>query len=557
MQTRSYQEIPVTTLSPNTLCKWSIHLAEYMGDVEGGRNRSPSPTLAEEPDPKDEASWSEWPTSLRTRSFTETIQHGLETNAFTKIRARDMPIGLTQIVKAVKRSPNELLEEAFGFSIMGRNIELVNKMLYQIKTKEQIESQINISRLHPFHLATTYLDGSKECCNILDRLVSTNQQRLSVRKLYRNDLGHTILDNLMITILRSHTSCSANMVDDVFTRYHRFAGEEVDICGRWDADSDCVRQLLANGNPAIPFQWKHMFCHTSVQTICHCIGTIFGPHWGPDINSPSGLFTRRCSNPECGEKLVIYPLHTLVLTAIHLSESGCKGETLFGVVACLLCLLSNGANPLLKAQISSEALLGRQLTDNCTHEELDPAELANRVPDSLTSKWPPEVKTGWRNFCYVLRDSQAEWRPKPARQKPDARVREYTEEFYPMPPAEIQPLPSIYSLDDVDLYDDVGMSAAPFTYNAEWNASNDQQNMNDIEMRDAEGDASSDGDGPHAERLPAECNEEDWHRNYFGKSKRLATLWAAVQTELATYRRLEDGDYGFHRTSTCRLCSAT
>jgi hypothetical protein len=31
-------------------------------------------------------------------------------------------MGLGQIVKAVKYSPNELLEEAFDFSIMGRNI---------------------------------------------------------------------------------------------------------------------------------------------------------------------------------------------------------------------------------------------------------------------------------------------------------------------------------------------------------------------------------------------------------------------------------------------------
>jgi hypothetical protein len=184
------------------------------------------------------------------------------------------------------------------------------------------------------------------------------------------------------------------MVDDGFTKNHGFAGEEVDICGRWDAYSDCVRELLANGSPDIPFEWKYMFCHTSAQTICHCIAALFGPHWAPDINSPSGLFTQRCSNPDCGEKLILYPLHTLVLTTIHLSESVCKGENLFGILACLLCLLSNGANPLLKAQISSEALLGRQSTENCTHEELDPAELANRVPESLASKWCDEVKTG-------------------------------------------------------------------------------------------------------------------------------------------------------------------
>jgi len=549
MQSRSCQEIPaIITMVPPTICRWSIHLADYKGSVEG-RDRTPSPPLLEDPDPNDEASWSEWPASLSTRSFTETIQQGLETNSFTKVRMRDLPIGLGQIVKAVKRSPNELLVEALGFSIMGRNIELVMKTISEIRMKERSESSVNISGLHPFHLATIYLDGSKHCCNILDYIVGYNPTLISVRKLYRNDLGHTILDNLMITILRSHTSCSANMVDEAFTKNHRFAGEEVDICGRWDADSDCVRHLLANGNPAIPFEWKHMFCHTSAQAICHCIAAVFGPHWGPEINSPSGLFTQRCSNPDCGEKLILYPLHTLVLTAIHLSESGCKGENLFGILACLLCLLSNGANPLLKAQISSEALLGRQLTENCTHKELDPAELTNQVPESVTSKWSPTVQTGWRIFCYVLRDSQAEWRPKPAREEHDAEMMESMGELYSMHPADIPILPYIYGMDGVDLYDDIGMAEAPFSYNPEWNASNDRQNTNDTEVRDAEEERSSDveevegnDDRSQVEGLPAKCDIEEWHRNYFGSNSRLATLWAAVQTELVTYRRLREGD---------------
>jgi hypothetical protein len=349
----------------------------------------------------------------------------------------------------------------------------------------------------------------------------------------------------MITILRSHTSCSANVVDDAFTRIHRFAGEDVDICGRWDADSDCIRHLLANGNLAIPFEWKHMFCHTSVQVICHSIATLFRPHWGPDINSPSGLFTRRCSNPDCGEKLILYPLHTLVLTAIHLSESGCKGENLFGILACLLCLLSNGANPLLKAQISSEALLGRQSTENCTHEALDPLELAYQVPESLSSKWTREVKIGWEVFCYVLRDSQAEWRPKAARHIPIVRTMNYPDDIYPMQHANISTLPSMYGMDDEDLYADIVMDEASFLADDQWNASNEQSNINDAEMHDAQEAERSDDDESPGGELPKNCTVVDWHKNhfnYFGGNERLATLWAAVQTELATYRRLEEGD---------------
>jgi hypothetical protein len=44
----------------------------------------------------------------------------------------------------------------------------------------------------------------------------------------------------------------------------------------------------------------------------------------------------------------------------------------------------------------------------------------------------------------------------------------------------------MYDMDGADLYDDIGMAEAPFPYNPEWNASSDQQNTNDTEIRDAE-----------------------------------------------------------------------
>lgn len=182
--------------------------------------------MTEEPGLVDEASWTEWSSALCTRSFPETILSGLETNIFTRIKMRDLPTELTQIIKAVERSPNELLEEAFGSWIMGRNRELVSTVM------SNIDNSVDVSGLHPFHLATAYLDGSKQCCNILDCLVMDNPLLVSVRKLYRNDLGHNIFDNLMITMLRSHTSCSADTVDGAFAKNHRFACDEVDICGR-------------------------------------------------------------------------------------------------------------------------------------------------------------------------------------------------------------------------------------------------------------------------------------------------------------------------------------
>ena len=186
--------------------------------------------------------------------------------------------------------------------------------------------------------------AQKTCCLVFDTI---QEFHASLRKLYVNDVGHIILDQLMIYILKSHTSCSPDVVDETFKKDSCFEGEDINICGRWDADSDFVRDLLASRMPGIPHEWKHIFCHTSAQTICHCIRTEFYPDWAPDINHPSGLFVRRCR--PCGLKLQLQPLHTLVIVASYLTFSGCEGETLFGLLACLLCLLRNGADPLLVA----------------------------------------------------------------------------------------------------------------------------------------------------------------------------------------------------------------
>jgi hypothetical protein len=473
-------DIPGDALQrPSSLCRWSIHWED--SEVDSIRSQSPDNI-----DLDDEESWIKWPTRWYSTQFAEKLRYGLESNDFSNVKVNDLPIAVTQIFRAVQRSPNELLEEAFGFSIISGNIELVVDLLDKIEV-----TNLDISGLYPIHLATSYLNGSKTCCNVLGEIVLRLLDQNSVCKLYVNNLGHTILDNLMIAILKAHTSCLPVIVDDIFKREKRFAGEEVDICGRWDADSDCVRALFANGNPAIPFEWKHMFCHTSVQTICHCIGAIFALDWAPDINTPSGLFLKRCSH--CGLKLQLLPLHTMILTAFHLARRGCKGETLFGILACLLCLLSYGANPLLKAHISLQALLGNEQAEECGHEELDPVELAEKIPASFVSTWSTDVRIGWQVFCHVLRASQVEWKPRSSRRRSGLEAEEYGDEFDTF----IE-----YSDDEMSIDEEMGADA----------------------------------------NLPAECTEFEFHVNFFGRKKDLATLWAAVQTELLTYRRLEEGD---------------
>lgn len=462
---------------PSSLCRWSIHYKRVSYEKILSPPRSPTENF----NLNDEESWPTWPGSRGSKEFTEQLCESLETNKFSNVKFDDLPIAVDHIARAARGSPAELLIEALGFSIMSRNVKLVDDIV------EKVWDRPDVAGLYPFHLAVSYLDGSKTCCSILDALVCG----LNLRKLYVNDHGHTVLDQLMIAILKAHTSCLPSVVDVIFKKEKRFEGEDVDICGRWDADSDCIRTLLANGTSAIPFEWKHMFCHTSVQTVCHCIGAIFGNGLIPDINAPSGLFVRRCLH--CGLKLQLLPLHTLVLIGLHLSRSGCKNETLFGILACLVCLLSYGANPTLKANISVQALLGNEDVNECSHEELDPAELAEKVPASLKSMWSRQLSTGWQVICNVLRNSQAEWKVRPSRRRSTSKEREHDDQF-------------------------------------------------NMFIRYSEDEMSTDEEASHKLYLPAECPDDEDHRNFFGGNKVLSSLWAAVQTELLTYRRLKEGD---------------
>lgn len=502
---------------PSDLCRWGIHVRAI--SYERVRTKSPEP--AENiVDLEDENTWRLWSTPQGIHEFVNSLQESLESNTFSTIEVAELPISASQIIRAAKRSPEQIFEEAFGFSIMARNRILVWDTIEQIN-EGRLEYEFAPKDLFPLHLASSYLDGSETCCGVFGDIVDEMAAgEASVRKLYTNHLNHTVLDNLMIAILKAHTSCTPVMVDEAFKTEHRFAGEEVDVCGRWDADSDCIRHLQASGSPKIPLSWKHMFCHTSVQAITHCIGTLFSPHWAPDINTASGLFLKRCLNEDCGLKLQLKPLHTLVITSVYLAQLGRDGETLFGMVACLLSLLGKGANPLLKADISLMALLGDDNSQECTHSELDPLELAQSIPQDLISKWPHERVLGWRVLCTVLRLSQIEWNPAldpdPATSLSKGKSR------------------SIYS--NFVETEEIANAEFPFT-----------DIDVDVEMEDEMTSDPDDLDGGRyeVEGVPGYCPDHfdtSYQQNFFGKNMTLATLWAAVQTELLTYRRLVEGD---------------
>ena len=478
---------------PSPLCRWSIHCKPVRYQPLPPSPRPPP----EDVNLHDEASWPEWSASSRSVTLTEKLCDNLQSNDFSNIERGKLPIAVDQIATAARRSPEELAIEAIGFTIMGRNEDLLADHLDMYR-----DIDLDSSGLYPFHLAISYLDGAKTCCGILECLISFRP--LSLRKLYVNDLGHTILDQLMIAILKGHTSCFPSVVDVHFRKDKRFAGDDVDICGRWDADSHCIRTLLARGVAGIPLEWKHMFCHTSVQTICHSIGTVFGPDWGPNINAPSGLFVRYCSS--CGLKMELLPLHTLVLVGLHLSQSGCTGENLFGVLACLLCMLSNGANPLMKAAISLQALLSDDAGSECNHEELDPAEFAERLFINWPSMGTDELKIGWQVVCQVLKRSQLEWNADPSRRRAAPEDGDYD--------------------DDSDSSSELWQDVMSIDSEAPIDPSKNEMSTNEEEES---------GVKYHCMR----CNNNRDH--FFGRSKVLASLWASIQTELLTYRRLQEG----------------
>jgi hypothetical protein len=370
---------------PCQFCRWSRHLKDYEYETDSVSEGSSD----------SEYDGEHWPEPWKDPPFEERLKENLESNDFSSIKLSQVPLSVSAVVKAVKSSPSHLLEEAIGFSIMGRNASL----LYDLLQKAE-EVKLAPSNLNPLHLATSYLDGSKACCLILKELFRHAPIEWLARTKNNsiNDFSHTILDNLMITILRNHTSVSPGTVDNALRSRHLFIGQEVDICGRWDADSQCYQELLLSGKSTIPLKWKHKFCHTSAQAIYHCIAEL--NYNAVDLDAPSGLFLNYCSH--CGAKLQLSSLHTLVMTSFYLATAGCQDEDLFGMICCLFSLLACKVDPRMTSEISLAILLDAQEGDTCNHQEYTPAEFAECLGNKILSMCPELTKTGWQVLCHIL-----------------------------------------------------------------------------------------------------------------------------------------------------------
>ncbi|KAI1390571.1 uncharacterized protein F4822DRAFT_393604 [Hypoxylon trugodes] len=383
---------PTKVRVPITICRWSIHV----GDVDYEPIEEPDLVRQDAFDIHDTSSWPQWPErDLPKHPFPETIQNSIANSSFTATTPENLPVSAQLIGKSLQENPSMVLVDAWKFAIMAGNVDLLISLSNR---SEQIPSDID--GIYPMHLAAAFMDGGHHCCGVINRLCCA----LGGDYIYFhnvNNLGHTVLDALMISIIRSHTGISPERVSPDFSPPNRYPGEEKDICGRWDADSPAVRELFQRGIPRIPMSWKHPFCHTAAQAICHSTIAIFGSPASPDINTRSGLFIRRCGN--CGLELKLGPLHTLIVVAFNLANQGRPGETLFGALAVLVCLLRLGADATLSVQSSAEDILGQVQHGICHHEPLNAHELMLKVKEDYVQRWSPECQIGWRCILQTLR----------------------------------------------------------------------------------------------------------------------------------------------------------
>ncbi|KAG4291717.1 hypothetical protein FPRO06_12970 [Fusarium proliferatum] len=462
--------VPNISFPPTQLCKWSIHLSNksYYGHVSNYEERTPLPG-------------SQPPADLGPSSFVDSLHQSMISNDFTATPEADLPLAQEMITRSLEENPAALQLDAWKLAIMAGNTEL----LYKLWQDNGEEPPGEIEAIYPLHLAAAFLNGGKQCCRVFTELYGLLPSAFA---FYHNidDHGHTILDALVVNILRSHTSIQPGHVSHGFHSPNRFPGEENDICGRWDAETPAVRELFKQGYARIPTRWKHPFCHTAVQAVCHSIIAIFAAPDSPDINTESGLFVRRCT--ACGLELKLSSLHTLVVTAFYLAQSGIPGETLFGVLAVMLCLISLGADASIKANVSVEQILKSSDTGQCRHTLLSPLDLMRAVPGNVIEGWTGSCRVGWGCLTEVLALAMLQ-------QDQERRGRPHR--------------PSSPLVDEW-----------PNTPTSSLSESSDHNSCcEDFQLH------------CHDNWLKLPCN-----------GPRIGLLWASIQTELLTYRRVSDRD---------------
>lgn len=454
---------------PTNLCRWSIHVPNVDYDAVSDDLGALEKT---EFDVERPSSWAPWTKEdLASTSLPDMMRESITSSTFTSATVEELPVSVGLISQSVQKDPTALLVDTWRLAIMSGNHDLLEKLVGQengLIPEEVIQD-------YPFHLAASYLDGGNTCCLVFRSLLNSRRADL-VRRYNINDKGQTILDCLLMSVLRSHTSVSPDHLSIGSSPLNRYPGEEKDICGRWDADSPAVRELFSHGYGRIPTSWKHPFCHTAAQAVCHAVIGHLGSPVSPDINTPSGLFVRRCTS--CGLELKPGPIHTLVILSFYLAHNGMAGETLFGTMAVLVCLTRFGASVTTPANISIGEILGTTPSEECHHAPMTPCDLMTEVPGDLVGSWTEDCRVGWDCIFDILRLNE---RAEANRESSD-----------------------VDEDSDVWLQSDSTNTEAETCYLDEM--------------------------GIHDDFSPFICG-----------NPRLGILWAVIQAELLTYRRIEEG----------------
>jgi hypothetical protein len=364
---------------PPEFCRYAIHIIDEV-DAEGFDEDLDDPTHNGEP----------WPPCDQERPVEQRLADALANNDFSTVTPEELPPGIALAGKAAAKTPTDLIGESLTFAIMAQNVDLVEDLLRRAK-----QNEMDFTKTYLLHVATGHLNGGTTCCMTLDFIL---ERAPKVAQMYVNEDGQTVLDNLILTILKSHARSPIEKLDASLVREARFAGTGLDICGRWDADSHCYRSLLQAGKTEIPPSWKHKFCHSSVQAILHCIESLY-VH-GLPLPTSSGIFVKHCAS--CGQKLQLGPLHALTLATFRLALDCCEEEDLFGMSALLVCLLSCRLKSYTTAHISITQLLTPGADDGCNHEDITPFQLAERLSE-VQVRLSEETTIGWKVYCQILR----------------------------------------------------------------------------------------------------------------------------------------------------------
>ena len=111
-------------IKPTQLCRWSIHVREEHYE------EIPSPPGDDEyDDDQNEDSWKEWPQSWVNHPIEEKIVDALQTNSFSSLSVGELPFSTAKVASAARKSPNEILVETIGFSIIAGNFDLLETLL--------------------------------------------------------------------------------------------------------------------------------------------------------------------------------------------------------------------------------------------------------------------------------------------------------------------------------------------------------------------------------------------------------------------------------------------